>query len=120
MNKTGGRIKIDGFTYNHHHPWDDNMAAMVERPLSVLNDMPTLGPSSEIIDVDAFEDEGLNLNLISEEELPLLTQPVSRPLDRGSRRPTPQTIYLLDSDDDDLLVASGSGSNSNLGELTSL
>jgi hypothetical protein len=93
------------------------MAAMVERPMSVLNDMPTPGPSLEIIDVDAFEDEGLNLNLISQEELPPLTQPLSRPLDRGLRRTTPQTIYLLDSDDDDLLVASGSGINSNLGEL---
>jgi hypothetical protein len=93
------------------------MAAMVERPMSVLNDMPTPGPSTEIIDVDAFEDEGFNLNLISQEEPSLpLTQPVSRPLDRGSQRTTPQTIYLLDSDDDDLLVASGSRFSS-LGEL---
>lgn len=94
------------------------MAAMVERPMSVLNDMPTPGPSLEIIDVDAFEDEGLNLNLISQEEASSLTQTVSRPLDSGSRRATPQTIYLLDSDDDDLLAASGSSNNLNLGELT--
>ena len=94
------------------------MAAMVERPMSVLNDMPARGPSMEIIDVDAFEDEGLNL--ISQEEQASLTafnsRPVPRPLDRGSQRTTPQTIYLLDSDDDDLLVASGSGINANLGE----
>ena len=96
------------------------MATMVERPMSLLNDMPTPGPSLEIIDVDAFEDEGLNLNLISQEEPTPLSQPFSEPLDRGSRRTTPQTIYLLDSDDDDLLVASGSGINSNLGELTNL
>ena len=83
-----------------------------------LNDMPTPGPSLEIIDVDAFEDQGLNLNPISQEELPPSTQPVSRPLDRGSRRTTPQTIYLLDSDDDDLHVTSGSGINSNLGEFS--
>ena len=95
------------------------MAAMVERPMSVLNDMPTPGPSLEIIDVDAFEDENLNLNLISQDEPTPLTQPVSGLLGRGSRT-TPQTIYLLDSDDDDLLVASGSGINSNIGELTNL
>ena len=93
------------------------MAAMVERPMSVLNDIPTPGPSTEIIDVDAFEDEGLNLNLISQEQSPPLTRPVPGPLDRGSQRTTPQTIYLLDSDDEDLLVASGSRGNSNLGEL---
>ncbi|KAF8813491.1 hypothetical protein BYT27DRAFT_7335102 [Phlegmacium glaucopus] len=94
------------------------MAAMVERPISALNDMQTPGPSIEIIDVDAFEDEGLNL--ISDLEEPSLTtfnpRPVARPLDRGSRRATPQTIYLLDSDDDDLIVASGSGVNSNPGQ----
>ena len=98
------------------------MAAMVERPMSVLTDMPTPGPSMEIIDVDAFEDDGLNL--ISQEEPSSLmafnSRPVSRPLDRGSQRSTPQTIYLLDSDDDDLLVASGSGLNTNLGEPTKL
>ena len=96
------------------------MAAMVERPMSVLNDIPSRGPSMEIIDVDAFEDEGLNL--ISDLEEPSLTtlnsRPAMRPLDRGSRRTTPQTIYLLDSDDDELLVASGSGIT-NPGELPS-
>ena len=94
------------------------MAAMVERPMSALNDMPARGPSMEIIDVDAFEDE--SLNLISQEEQSSLTafnsRPVPRPLDRGSQRTTPQTIYLLDSDDDDLLVASGSGIIADLGE----
>lgn len=86
-----------------------------------LNDMPTPGPSLEIIDVDAFEDQRLNnLNPISQGELPPLTQPVYRPLDRGSRRTSPQTIYLLDSDDDDLLVTSGSGYNSNTGEFSNL
>ena len=94
------------------------MTAMVERPMSVLNDNIQPGPSMEIIDVDAFEDE--TLNLISDLEEPSLTTFNSRPvpglLDRGSRRPTPQTIYLLDSDDDDLLVAPGSGINSNPGE----
>lgn len=94
------------------------MAAMVERPVSALNNIQAPGPSVEIIDVDAFEDEGLNL--ISDLEEPTLTtfnpRPVPRPLDRGSRRPTPQTIYLLDSDDDDLIVASGSGIHSNPGE----
>ena len=93
------------------------MAAMVERPMSVLNDMPTPGPSAEIIDVDAFEEEGLDLNLISQEEPSPLARPIHRPPDRDSQRITPQTIYLLDSDDDDLLAASGSGINSNLGEL---
>lgn len=89
--------------------------------MSVLNDVPTPSPSMEIIDVDAFEDE--SLNLISDLEEPSLTtfnsRPVMRPLDRGSRRTTPQTIYLLDSDDDDLLVASGSGIT-NPGELPSI
>ena len=84
-----------------------------------LNDLPAPGSSIEIIDVDAFEDEGLNL--ITDLEDPSLTafnpRLVPRPLDRASRRPTPQTIYLLDSDDDDLIVASGSGVNSNPGEL---
>jgi hypothetical protein len=88
------------------------MAAMVERPMSVLNDISTPGPSTEIIDVDAFEDEGLSLNLISQEQPSPLTRPAP---DRGSQRTTP--IYLLDSDDDDLLVASGSRVNSSLGEL---
>jgi hypothetical protein len=94
------------------------MAAMVERPMSVLNDISTPGPATEIIDVDAFEDEGLNLsmNLISQEQPSPLTRPVPGPLDRGSQRTTPQTIYLLDSDDDDF-VASGSRVISNLGEL---
>ena len=92
------------------------MAAMVERPMSVLNDMPTPGPSMEIIDVDAFEDEGRNL-ISQEESSPLPAFNSRPPLDRGPQRTTPQTIYLLDSDDDDLLVASGSGINSNLGEL---
>ena len=94
------------------------MATMVERPMLVLNDIPTPGLSSEIIDVDAFEDEGLNLNLISQEEPSPLSLPVSGSLDIGSRRTSPQTIYLLDSDDDDLMVASGSSINS--GELTNL
>ena len=96
------------------------MAAMVERPISVLNDIAPPGPSLEIIDVDAFEDEGITFNLIPQDELPPSTHPVSEPLDRGPRRSTPQTIYLLDSDDDDLLVASVSRINSNLGELTNL
>ena len=93
------------------------MAAMVERPMSVLNDIPTPGPSTEIIDVDAFEDE--SLNLISQETPSpynaFNSQPVPRPLDRDSQRTMPQTIYLLDSDDDELFVASGSGTP-NLGE----
>ena len=95
------------------------MAAMVERPMSVLNDMQAPRPSMEIIDVDAFEDEGLNL--ISDLEEPSLTSfnpgPVPRPLDRGSGRPTAQTIYLLDSDDEDLVIASGSVITGELAEL---
>ena len=98
------------------------MAAIVERPMSVLNDMQTPGASMEIIDVDAFEDEGLNL--ISNLEAPSSTtynpRPVSRPLDRVPARPIPPTIYLLDSDDDDLLVTSGSGLYSHPGELPKL
>ena len=95
------------------------MAAMVERPTSVLNDMSTPDPSMEIIDVDAFEDEGLNLLSDLEESSSLTTfnsPPVMRSLDRGSRRTTPQTIDLLDSDDE---AASGSGIT-NPGEPTKL
>jgi len=115
--KKASQRKANSFACNHHHPSsvisENDMAAMVERPMSALNDMQTPGPSIEIIDVDAFEDDGLNL--ISDLGEPSLTtfnpRPVPRPLDRGSRRPTPQTIYLLDSDDDDLTVASGISSN---------